>query len=95
MALASVVHSLAFLIITAPYSSPNRNSRSEVIHLKYDPNGNEVWVARYNGPANSYDSANALVVDGFGNVYVTGKSRGNGTGFDFATVKYIQHIEIE
>ncbi len=32
------------------------------------------WVARYNGPQGWYDSASAVVVDGSGNVYVTGVS---------------------
>ncbi len=48
----------------------------------------EAWVARYNGPGNSDDQATALVQDNSGNVYVTGFSRGNGTGWDYATIKY-------
>lgn len=56
--------------------------------IKYDANGNELWVARYNGPGNSFDAANDLVVDSLGNVYVTGVSDGGGTSFDYATIKY-------
>jgi len=48
----------------------------------------EAWVARYNGPANGYDVAVLLAVDDSGNVYVTGRSIGSGTGWDYATIKY-------
>ncbi|MBZ0201854.1 MAG: SBBP repeat-containing protein [Ignavibacteria bacterium] len=46
------------------------------------------WVSSYNGPANGLDFAFSTAVDGLGNVYVTGVSTGNGTGFDYATIKY-------
>jgi hypothetical protein len=56
--------------------------------LKYDPNGNQLWEKRYNGPGNSDDGANAIAVDGSGNVYVTGGSDDSGTSWDYATLKY-------
>ena len=58
--------------------------------IKYSPNGDTLWVRRYNGPGNDYDDANALAVDGSGKVYVTGESGGSGTSTDYATIKYIQ-----
>lgn len=56
--------------------------------LKYDSAGTQVWEARYNGPASAEDRAMALVLDADENAYVTGWSTGNGTGQDYATVKY-------
>lgn len=56
--------------------------------IKYDSFGIEQWVARYDGPVNSYDDARAMDVDNAGNVYVTGYSTGSVTGHDYATVKY-------
>jgi hypothetical protein len=56
--------------------------------IKYYPNGDSAWVRRYNGPGNWDDEACAIAVDSSGNVYVTGKSVGIGTSWDFATIKY-------
>jgi hypothetical protein len=56
--------------------------------IKYDANGNELWVQRYNGPGWGEDAAAELIVDAMGNCYVTGSSTGDGTGLDYATIKY-------
>ena len=56
--------------------------------IKYNSNGDSLWVRRYNGPGNSYDGPSSLAIDVSGNVYVTGRSIGLGTSQDYATIKY-------
>lgn len=58
--------------------------------IKYNPLGEQQWVARYNGPGNGDDGAGSIKVDASGNVYVSGISKGAGTGDDFTTIKYSQ-----
>jgi DNA-binding beta-propeller fold protein YncE len=55
--------------------------------------GARLWVARYNSGANSegfaYSMAGAMAVSPDGSrVFVTGKSEGRTTGYDYATVAY-------
>jgi uncharacterized delta-60 repeat protein len=70
--------------------SEGLSTNSDYATIKYNSSGEQQWVARYNGPANDYDEATAIVLDGSGNVYVTGRSWGSGGNFDYATIKYQQ-----
>ncbi len=56
--------------------------------ISYTPSGNLRWAAMYNGPGNNDDQAQNLKTDSLENVYVLGISRGVGTNYDFALVKY-------
>ena len=57
--------------------------------IKYNSSGVQQWIARYNGPSNGNDGANAITTDALGNVYITGLSYGGtSTSYDFATIKY-------
>ncbi len=60
----------------------------DYVTIKYDPDGNQLWVARYDGPGNRDDTVRGLEVDGEGNVYVTGTSGDEDYSDDYATIKY-------
>ena len=73
--------------VTGRSSDPDFSTHFATV--KYNPQGQQLWVARYDGPISGSDYAQAIAVDGFGNVYVTGASAQT-TNFDsdYATVKY-------
>jgi len=50
--------------------------------------GNLNWSDIYNGTDSDDDIANAVAIDGLGNTYITGRSKGVGTNFDYVTIKY-------
>jgi outer membrane protein assembly factor BamB len=65
-------------------------SSPDYLTLAYSNTGRPLWTNLYNGPGNSYDNAYGVAVDAAsGNVFVTGQSRGVGTGtYDWATIAY-------
>src|SRR5437667_459960 len=67
---------------------------ADCITIKYNSAGVQQWVRRYNGPGDGSDAASAIAVDGAENVYVTGNSTVNGTGYDYATIRYSQPVGI-
>ncbi|MCI0550633.1 MAG: SBBP repeat-containing protein, partial [Anaerolineae bacterium] len=68
-------------------SSTGKDSGDDYATIKYNSFGAEEWVARYNGPKSHTDRVAGLVVDEFGNVYVTGLSVAD-SSTDYATIKY-------
>jgi uncharacterized delta-60 repeat protein len=71
-------------------SSYGVSSRSDYCVIKYNPNGVQQWVSRYDGPpGNGNDFISAIALDTVNNIYVTGFSEPVYSGiFDYATVKY-------
>jgi uncharacterized delta-60 repeat protein len=64
------------------------DENTDYVVIKYNSNGDQQWAQRYNGPGNDYDAPYGIALDSSGNVYVTGTSTGDGTGFDYTTIKY-------
>jgi len=55
--------------------------------LKYSSTGTPLWTNRFNGSGNADDYSIAMVLDGNGNVFVSGYSY-NGVSYDYVTIKY-------
>lgn len=71
-------------------NSAGTNSGNDIVTIKYDNNGNQLWLQRYDGPAHGDDIATGIVVDNETNVYVTGYSATTNGGTEFVTIKYSQ-----
>ncbi len=68
--------------------SAGSDTGSDYATIIYSSAGIPLWTNRYNGPGNGFDEARGLAVDGSNNIIVLGDSVGNGTGYDYATIKY-------
>jgi Beta-propeller repeat len=73
-------------VYVAGWSAGTDNT--DYVVIKYNSNGDQQWAQRYNGPGNDYDAPYGIALDSSGNVYVTGTSTGDGTGFDYTTIKF-------
>ncbi|MEW6195013.1 MAG: SBBP repeat-containing protein [Bacteroidota bacterium] len=68
---------------TGPQNAPDYTT------IKYNSDGTQQWLTRYNGTANDLDEINSIVMDEDANIYLTGASKGSGSAArDYATVKY-------
>jgi uncharacterized delta-60 repeat protein len=61
-------------------------SSYDMVTVKYDPDGVEIWRTSYGGAG--IDEAAAIVLDGNNDVIITGYRFVSGSDYDIATVKY-------
>ncbi len=61
---------------------------NDIVLIKYDNDGDTVWVRSYNGTGNSEDKAFGIVTDYEGDVYVTGSVTVAGRGLELVLLKY-------
>jgi hypothetical protein len=68
--------------------SPATNTSNDIVTIKYDNNGNQIWLQRYASPGKGNAAGNAIAVDNNGNVYVTGYDTTAAGGTEIVTIKY-------
>ena len=68
--------------------SAGTGTLDDIVTIKYDENGNELWVHRYNSPANMNDAANNISFDNSGNIIVSGFMTSLSGGMDFGVIKF-------
>lgn len=75
-------------VYVAGRSEGGSATNEDIVVVKYDINGNQLWAQRYDGTAHNIDRATSLDVDAQGNVLVCGTDLNSGTGSDYVLIKY-------
>ena len=68
--------------------SPGTNSINDIVTIKYDPKGNQIWLQRYSSPGSGNAAGNSIAVDKNGNVYVAGYDTTTAGGTEMVLIKY-------
>ena len=63
-------------------------AQSDILTLKYNSNGDLLWVKHYDGDKHTNDVAWAMALDASGNIYVTGSTNTGTYTSDAITIKY-------
>ena len=64
-------------------SSTDVNPSTDILTIKYAPDGTEVWSVTYDGPSGNADSGKSIIMDDAGDILVLGRSE-----CDFLVIKY-------
>jgi hypothetical protein len=77
-------------VFVAGYYYAWTSAADDFVTVAYDiATGTQIWLRRYNGPADRYDEASAVTASPDGSkVFVTGYSQGPAADYDYATVAY-------
>jgi hypothetical protein len=79
-------------VLVTGWTTISLNRDVDVATIKYSPDGEQAWIALYDGGTNadgiSEDIPVALVLDNDGDVFVTGWTRGGPANTNFVTIKY-------
>ena len=68
--------------------SNSNSTYKDIVTLKYSPDGEVEWVARYDGPGlGSNDISSGITIESTG-LFVTGTSNGFNNTFDYVVLKY-------
>ena len=69
-------------------TSWGNNGNFDIVTIKYDAQGNELWVASFNGTGNGYDEGRAVAFDASGNVFAAGYTDKGSANYDYVLIKY-------
>jgi hypothetical protein len=70
-------------------ATKNGSGDYDILTAKYNSSGVQQWIVQYNGAGNGDDGASALLVDGSGNVFITGTYYKDATDSNnYVTIKY-------
>lgn len=68
--------------------STSQDFGTDPLVVKFDPNGNLLWSARYTGNVQGNNEALDIAVDSNNDIYITGNVWGAGSYYDIFTVKF-------
>jgi len=63
-------------------------TKANITTIKYDSQGNEIWVKHYNGASNNNERATGIIYDSNGNIFVCGFTTVGTSNINFILIKY-------
>ncbi|MEO0108698.1 MAG: SBBP repeat-containing protein [candidate division WOR-3 bacterium] len=83
---ALAVDRLGNVIVTGRGAGPEH--MPEIVTIKYDPAGRQLWTASARGTGRGYNWPCAVLTDSSGAIFVAGTTSGQGTAYDYCLLKY-------